>query len=100
MLDLAAGVPFYSFGLPAKGLTFIRNSAASINLLIRMQLKSKGAFPTEVATTKLIYWTIKTYESRYYYFIETTISCSATNISLIHWAACGHCSLSLSTHNL
>ena len=63
VLDFATGVPFYSFGPSAKRHAFIRNSAASINLLIRIQLKSKGAFPMEVATAKLIYSTIKTYES-------------------------------------
>ena len=35
-----------------------------------------------MAARKLIYLTIKTYESRYYYFIETIISCSATNMFL------------------
>ena len=63
MLDLAAGVPFYSFGPYVRGPTFATNSAASLNLSIRTKLKSQVAFPMDVVTTKLIYLTVKTYEN-------------------------------------
>ena len=60
MLDLAAGVPFCSLDPPVRRLTYATNSAASLKLFIHTKSKSKGSFPTEVAKTKLIYFTIKT----------------------------------------
>ena len=59
---LAGGDPVFAFDPAIRKIIYTTNAVESLNRVLQKTLKTKGAFPTEEAATKLIYLAIRNFE--------------------------------------
>ena len=55
-------IPFFAFDPAIRKIIYTTNAIESLNRIIRKSIKTRGSFPTEDATTKLIYLAIRNFE--------------------------------------
>ncbi|GBQ38468.1 transposase [Acidocella aminolytica 101 = DSM 11237] len=55
-------IPFFAFSAAIRKIIYTTNAVESLNRVLRKTLKTKGAFPTEDAATKLIFLAIRNFE--------------------------------------
>ncbi|MEC5292979.1 transposase [Aurantimonas sp. C2-4-R8] len=55
-------IPFFAFDPAIRKIIYTTNAVESLNRVLRKTLKTKGAFPTEEAATKMIYLAIRNFE--------------------------------------
>ncbi len=55
-------IPFFAFSVAIRKIIYTTNALESLNRVLRKTLKTKGAFPTEDAATKLIFLAIRNFE--------------------------------------
>lgn len=55
-------IPFFVFDPAIRKIIYTTNAVESLNRVIRKSIKTRGAFPTEDAATKLIYLAIRNFE--------------------------------------